>query len=69
MASLSWSRWARASYDHRKAQHHAHVTILRGLGQKWTKLVYAVRASGDPYAEARHIEQLKRHEEVWALSL
>jgi Transposase IS116/IS110/IS902 family len=61
MASLSWSRWARAYYDHRKAQHHAHATILRGLGQKWAKIVYAVWASGNTYDEPRHIEQLKRH--------
>jgi hypothetical protein len=69
MASLSWSRWARAYYDYHKAQHQAHATILRGLGQKWAKIVYAVWSSGDAYDEARHIEQLKRHEVVWALSL
>ena len=69
MASLSWSRWARAYYDHHKAQHQAHATILRGLGQKWAKIVYAVWSSGDSYDEARHIEQLKRHQVVWALSL
>ena len=56
-------------YDHHKAQHQAHATILRGLGQKWAKIVYAVWSSGNPYDEARHIEQLKRHEVVWALSL
>jgi len=48
MASLSWSRWARAYYDHHKAQHQAHATILRGLGQKWAKIVYAVWSSGSP---------------------
>jgi hypothetical protein len=69
MASLSWARWARAYYDHHKAQHQAHATSLRGLGQKWAKIVYAVWSSGDAYDEARHIEPLKRHEVVWALSL
>jgi hypothetical protein len=69
MASLSWSRWARAYDAHRKAQHHAHATILRGLGQHWAKIVYAVWASGDAYDEPQHIEQLKRHQVVWALSL
>jgi hypothetical protein len=69
MASLSWSRWARAYDDHRKAQHHAHATIRRGLGQQGAKMVYAVWASGDAYDEAQHIEQLKRHQVVWALSL
>jgi transposase len=69
MASLSWSRWARAYYDHRKAQHHAHATILRGLGQKWAKILYAVWSSGDAYNEGQHIHQLKRHQVVWALNL
>ena len=64
MASLSWSRWARAYYDHHKAQHQAYATILRGLGQKWAKIVYAVWSSGAPYDEACHIEQLKRHKVV-----
>jgi hypothetical protein len=69
MASLSWSHWAQTSYDHRKAQHHAHATILHGLGQKWAKSVYAVWSSGDAYDEAHHIEQLKQYKVVWALSL
>jgi len=69
MASLSWSRWARAYYDHRKAQHHAHATILRGLGQKWAKILYAVWSSGGAYSEVQHITQLKRYQVVWALSL
>jgi len=30
-------------------------------------IVYAVWSSGDAYDEAQHIEQLKRHEVVWAL--
>lgn len=69
MSSLSWSSWARAYYDHRKAQHHAHATILRGLGQKWAKILYALWSSGDAYDEAYHIEQLKRHEVVWTQNL
>lgn len=69
MASLRWSRWARAYYAHHKAQQHAQATILRGLGQQSAKIVYAVWSSGAPYDEARHIEPLKRPEVLWALSL
>lgn len=69
MSSLSWSSWARAYYDHRKAHHHAHATILRGLGQKWAKILYALWSSGEDYDEAHHIEQLKRHQVVWAQHL
>jgi hypothetical protein len=42
---------------------------LRGFGQKWAKIVYAVWSSGDAYDEAHHIEQLKQHKVVWALTL
>ena len=69
MSSLSWSSWARAYYDHRKAHNHAHATILRGLGQKWAKILYALWSSGEDYDEAHHIEQLKRHQVVWAQHL
>jgi hypothetical protein len=69
MASLSWSRWARAYYDYHKGHHQAHATILRGLGQKWAKIVYAIWSTGADYDEARHIAQLKQHNVVWALNL
>jgi transposase len=68
-ASLTCSGWARAYYAHRKAQHHRHSTILRGLGQKWAKILYALWSSGGEYSEAHHIQQLKRHNVVWAMSL
>jgi hypothetical protein len=38
-------------------------------GQKWAKILYALWSSGDVYNDAPHIEQLKRHKVVWALSL
>jgi hypothetical protein len=69
MASLSGSRGARAYDDHRKAQHHAHATILRGLGQKWAMIVSALWSSGAADDEAQHLEQLTRHQVSWALRL
>jgi Transposase IS116/IS110/IS902 family len=68
-ASLTRSRWAHAYYDYRKAHHHDHATILRGLGQKWAKILYTLWSSGQAYDEAQHIAQLKRHKVVWAMSL
>jgi hypothetical protein len=43
---------SKPSDDHRKAQHHAHATVLRSLGQKWAKILYALWSSGDVYNEA-----------------
>jgi hypothetical protein len=51
------------------AQHHDHATILRGLGQKWAKILYTLWSSGEAYDEAHHIAQLKCHMVVWATSL
>lgn len=68
-ASLLTSKWARAYYDYRKAQQHRHSTILRSLGSKWSKILYALWANGDVYNEAHHIQQLKNHKVVWAMTL
>ena len=68
-ASLLTSQWARAYYDYRKAQQHRHSTILRGLGSKWAKILYALWANGEVYNETRHIQQLRNHKVVWAMTL
>jgi transposase len=68
-ASLTRSKWAWAYYQHRRSQHHVHETILRGLAQKWSKILFAVWATGQPYDEQLHIAGLKRHQVAWALPL
>jgi transposase len=68
-ASLTHSSWAWAYYQYRRRQNHGYETILRGLAQKWAKILYAVWASGQAYDEQLHIERLKRCRVAWALSL
>jgi transposase len=68
-ASLTRSAWARAYYRHRRSQNHGHETILRGLAQKWAKIVYAVWTTGQAYDEQIHIRRLKTYQVPWALSL
>jgi len=56
-------------YRYRRSQNHVHETILRGLAQKWTKILFAVWAAGQAYDDPLHVERLKRHPGAWALSL
>lgn len=68
-ASMIKCKWAKAYYEYRKNQKHPHATILRGLGQKWAKILFALWSSGQDYDEARHVQQLKKHNVAWAASL
>jgi transposase len=68
-ASLTCSKWAWAYYQYRRSRNHLHETILRGLAQKWTKILFAVWTTGQPYDERLHIQRLKQHGVSWALSL
>jgi hypothetical protein len=45
-ASLTRSKWAAAFYGYRRDQNYVHETILRSLAQKWTKILFAVWATG-----------------------
>lgn len=68
-ASLKESIWARAYYDFYKAMNMPHSTILRNLGRKWARILFAVWSTGIAYDEALYIQCLKRHNVRWALAL
>jgi transposase len=68
-ASLSQSIWARAYYDFCKTMNMPHSTILRNLGKKWARILFAIWAKGITYDEALHIQSLKNHNVRWALAL
>jgi transposase len=68
-ASLTHSKWAWAYYQYRRGRNHVHETILRSLAQKWSKILFAVWATGQAYDEQLHIERLKRNQVTWALAL
>jgi transposase len=67
--SLRTCRWARAFYDHHKQQGHRHSTILRNLACKLIAILYQIWRTGEEYDEQRHIENLKKHNVVWATQL
>ena len=67
--SLRTSRWARAFYDHHKQQGHRHSTILRNLACKLLAILHRIWRTGEDYDEQRHIDNLKKHNVVWATQL
>jgi len=67
--SLKASSWARAYYDYHKARNQSHFTILRNLGKKWIKILFAVWSTGTSYDEALHIQNLKARNIPWAMTL
>lgn len=67
--SLRTSRWARAYYDHHKAQGHRHSTILRNLSCKLIAILHRLWRTGEQYDEQRHIDNLKARGVVWAIQL
>lgn len=67
--SLQTSRWARAFYDHHKQQGHRHSTILRNLACKLLAILHRIWRTGEDYDEQHHIENLKKHNVIWATQL
>ncbi|MEK7360010.1 MAG: hypothetical protein AAB422_06515 [Planctomycetota bacterium] len=67
--SINCSPWARAYYDYHKERDRSHGTILRNLGKKWTKILFAVWSQGTSYDETLHIQNLKARNVPWAMAL
>ncbi len=66
---INCSPWARAYYDYHKERDQSHCTILRNLGKKWTKILFAVWSQGTSYNETLHIQNLKTRNVPWAMAL
>ena len=67
--SINYSSWARAFYDYHKERNQSHCTILRNLGKKWIKILFAVWSQGTSYDETLHIQNLKARNVPWAMTL
>jgi transposase len=63
------SRWAHAYYEHCREHGHRYNTILRNLAQKLIAILYRLWATGEPYDEQRHINNLKMRGVIWAVNL
>lgn len=67
--SLKESAWARAYYDYYKQRNQGHSTIMRNLGKKWAKILFAIWSQGLIYDESLHIKNLKTNNVPWAMAL
>lgn len=67
--SINHSSWARAFYDYHTQRNQHHSTLLRNLGKKWIKILFALWAQGTTYDETVHIQNLKARNVPWAMAL
>ena len=58
--SRRWSRWAKAWYEHKKAQGMKHNAAVRALAFKWIRILYRLWKDRQPYSEERYIQSLIR---------
>ena len=66
--SRKWCAWAQAYYRQKKAQGMAHAAALRGLGQRWLKILWRLWQDGAPYDEALHLRNQVAHGS-WVIAL
>lgn len=58
LCSKKYCPWAKAFYDHRRAQGDGDAQALRKLADKWLKIIHRMWRERAPYNEAKYIESL-----------
>ena len=53
--SVKSSPWARGAYDDARARGQQHHRALRGLGARWTRVLWRAWTDNQPYDPARHL--------------
>lgn len=61
--------WARAYYDHKKAQGMHHQTAIRALAYKWIRIIYRCWKDQVPYNDLTYMESLRQKRPSWLESL
>ena len=61
--------WARAYYDHKKAEGKGHHTAIRALAYRWIRIIYRCWKDRVPYNEQRYMESLRRKRPSWLASV
>lgn len=56
--SRRWSHWAKAWYEHKKAQGMKHNAAVRALAFKWIRILFRLWKDRKPYSEERYIQSL-----------
>ena len=52
--------WAQQTYAAKRERDKGHYTTLRGVAQRWVKIVHAMLRDNTPYDEATHRQHAKR---------
>jgi len=60
-ASRQTCDWARAYYEHKRAQGQNHASALRCLGKRWLKILWRMWQNRERYDETKHCKNLERH--------
>lgn len=55
------SVWAQVYYQKKRDEGKNHACALRCLGQRWLKILYAMRKTKEPYDEALHLQNQVAH--------
>jgi transposase len=67
--SIRYCAWARAYYDHKRAEGKGHNAAIRALAYRWIPIIYRCWQDHVPYNEAMHLESLRQKRPTWLASL
>ncbi len=66
--SIIHCAWARAYYDHKRAQGKDHHAAIRALAYRWIRIIYRCWKDRVPYKEETYLESLRRKRPGWVVS-
>lgn len=67
--SILHCAWARAYYDHKKAEGKGHHVAIRALAYRWIRIIYRCWKDRIPYNEQTYTEALRRKRPSWLASV
>jgi transposase len=67
--SIMYCTWARAYYDHKRAQGKGHHAAIRALAYRWIRIIYRCWKDHVPYNEQTYMESLRQKRPSWLASL
>jgi len=61
MVSVQQADWAAAYYKEAKARGHYKNSAFRCLANRWVGIIWKMWQTGQPYNEAYHMQQIRKH--------
>jgi transposase len=66
--SIMFCVWARAYYDHKRAEGQGHHAAIRALAYRWIRIIYRCWKDHLPYNEQIYTQSLQRRHPAWFVS-